>query len=71
MNNKLSKGISIIFFTNIINMAFSLIINFILPKYLSYETYAVIKTFQLYISYAGFFILDILMVCIFIMVEKN
>lgn len=55
MNNKLGKGILIILVTNIINMVFSLITNFVLPHYLSYETYALIKTFQLYVSYSGIF----------------
>ena len=55
MRNRLGKGILIIFATNIINMIFSLITNFVLPKYLSYETYALIKTFQLYVSYVGLF----------------
>lgn len=40
---------------NLINLAFNLITNFVLPKELSVENYAMIKTFQLYISYAGLF----------------
>lgn len=34
-------------------MLFNLVINFILPKYLSLDSYAAIKTYQLYISYIG------------------
>lgn len=55
MNKGLKKGISIVFFANIINLIFSLSRNFILPKYLSFETYADIKTYQLFISYSGLF----------------
>lgn len=53
MDNKLKKGIIIVFVTNIINLAFSLATNFLLPKYLAVETYAGIKTYQLYLSYIG------------------
>lgn len=34
---------------------YNLITNFVLPKELSVESYATIKTFQLYVSYAGLF----------------
>lgn len=54
-NKALSRGILVILFANIINMVFSLVTNFVLPKYLSVDTYAVIKTYQLYLSYAGLF----------------
>ena len=50
---KLKKGIFVVFIANIINLSVSIIRNFILPKYLSVETYADIKMYQLYISYAG------------------
>ena len=53
MDRSLKKGIEIVFITNIINLLFSLVTNFILPKYLSIETYAGIKEFQLYMSYVG------------------
>ena len=53
MDRKLQKGIAIVFATNIINLFFSLATNFLLPKFLSIECYAGIKTFQLYISYIG------------------
>lgn len=38
---------------NIISLIFSLLTNFILPKFLSDAAYAGIKTFQLYIMYVG------------------
>lgn len=53
MDNKLKRGILTIFIANAINMFFSLGNNFLLPKYISIDNYANIKTFQLYISYAG------------------
>lgn len=52
-NNGLKKGIIVVFLANIINLALSMVKSFILPKYLSVDTYAGIKTYQLYISYAG------------------
>lgn len=51
----MKKSIIYIMIANIICLIFNLITNFILPKYLSIETYAQIKTYALYISYAGFF----------------
>lgn len=53
LDKKLRKGIFTVFLANIINLFFSLATNFLLPKYLSVETYAGIKTFQLYVSYVG------------------
>lgn len=53
MDKKLRRGIVVIFMANIINVFFSLATNFLLPKYLSVNSYAAIKTFQLYISYVG------------------
>ena len=50
----LKKGIVVVLIANIINLVISLLRNFLLPKYLSVETYADIKLYQLYISYAGF-----------------
>ena len=55
MDRKLKKGIMVVFAANMINMFFSLATNFLLPKYLSIESYAAIKTFQLYVSYVGLF----------------
>lgn len=53
MNQKLKKGIVLIFFTNIINLFFSLVTSFVLPKYLSIDAYADIKSYQFYINYIG------------------
>ena len=53
MDRKLKKGILLILITNIINLVFSLITNFVLPKYLSIDVYADIKTYQFYINYIG------------------
>ncbi len=50
-NEILKSGIVRILFANIINLAFSLGTNFLLPKYVSIESYAQIKTYQLYVSY--------------------
>ncbi|MBR5317390.1 MAG: hypothetical protein IKU39_05805 [Lachnospiraceae bacterium] len=53
MNQKLKKGIFTVLLANIVNVIFSLATNLLLPKYLSVESYAGIKTFQLYVSYVG------------------
>lgn len=53
VNGKLKKGIFQILITNIINLTFSLITNFVLPKYLSIDAYAEIKTYQFYVNYVG------------------
>lgn len=53
MNNSLKKGMRSVLFANIINLGFSLLTNFILPKFLPVSTYASIKTFQLYTTYCG------------------
>jgi O-antigen/teichoic acid export membrane protein len=53
MDKKLKRGIFTVLLANIINVIFSLATNFLLPKYLSVEAYAGIKTFQLYVSYVG------------------
>lgn len=47
------KGIVYIFIANIINLIMNLVSGFVLPKYLSIESYAQIKVFQLYITYIG------------------
>lgn len=49
----LKKGIFYVFVANVINMIISLFSGFVLPKFLSIETYADIKLFQLYITYIG------------------
>lgn len=53
MDRKLKRGIVAVFIANMINVAFSLATNFLLPKFLSVDSYAAIKTFQLYVSYVG------------------
>lgn len=50
-NEKLKNGILRILFANILNLLFSLGTNFLLPKYVSIDTYAQIKTYQLLASY--------------------
>lgn len=52
-SNNLKKGILLVFFANFINLIISLINGFILPKYLSIDIYASIKTYQLYSIYIG------------------
>ena len=51
--NTLAKGILLIFIANIINMGFNVLTNLFLPKYLTIDSYASIKTYQLYVSYVG------------------
>lgn len=53
MAKSLKHGMLSVLIANIINLGFSLLSNFLLPKYLSVETYAQLKTFQLYATYAG------------------
>lgn len=54
---RLGRGIIIILFANVLNMVFSLLTNFLLPRYLSVDSYSAIKTYQLYMTYAGLFAL--------------
>lgn len=55
MGNNLKKGLIVVFSANIVNLVFNLLTNFLLPKYLSVDSYAAIKTFQLYTTYIGVF----------------
>lgn len=55
MDTKLKRGMMYVFIGSIVNLLFRLAVNFILPKFLSVESYAMIKTYQLYISYASLF----------------
>ncbi len=55
MNKKLKRGMILILVANIINLVFNLLTNFLLPKYLSVNSYSAIKTFQLYGMYIGIF----------------
>ena len=50
---KLSKGIVQVILANIINLIISVGNGFLLPKFLSVESYAALKTFLLYTSYIG------------------
>ena len=52
-SENLKKGIILVFIANLINLCISLVNGFILPKYLSVETFADIKTYQLYANYIG------------------
>ena len=51
----MKKGLLYILNANILSLIISLVTNFLLPKYLSMDTYAYIKEYTLYIGYAGFF----------------
>lgn len=53
----LKKGIILVFLANAINLVISLVNGFVLPKYLSVETYADIKTYQLYANYIAILVL--------------
>lgn len=52
-SDNIKIGIILVFGANIINLIISLINGFVLPKYLSVETYAAIRTYYLYVSYTG------------------
>ena len=49
------KGIINVMFANLISLLIGLITNFVLPKFLSVDAYSLVKTYALYITYAGFF----------------
>lgn len=51
----MKAGLFYVLIANIINLFINLLTNFIIPKYLSIDTYAVYKTYALYVGYAGFF----------------
>lgn len=51
--SQLARGVLIILISNVVNMFFGIITNLILSKYLSVESYAGIKTYQLYLAYVG------------------
>lgn len=53
MDKTVKKGIIHVFSANIISLFLSLVTSFVLPKNLSIEAYSMIKSFQLYINYAG------------------
>lgn len=49
----LKKAIAVVLGANILNLVFQVLSNFLLPRYLSLDCYAEIKTFQLFVSYSG------------------
>lgn len=51
--NRLGRGMAVVLIANIVNLIFNLLTNLIVPKHLSIESYAAIKTYQLYMSYIG------------------
>ena len=51
--NNLSNGILTVLISNIYILVLNVLTSFLLPKFLSVDSYAQIKTFQLYIGYAG------------------
>ena len=50
----MNKNVLSLFGANIIYLIINVLNSFLLPKFLSIETYAVVKTYTLYIGYAGF-----------------
>lgn len=50
----MKKGIIYLLFANLIYLMLSILNSFLLPKFLSIDSYAIIKTYTLYIGYAGF-----------------
>ena len=51
----MKKGIALIMLANLFNLVIGLVNGFVLPKFLSVESYAMIKTFTLYSTFAGIF----------------
>ena len=51
---KLKRGMIDVFFANAFSLLLGLVTGFIMPKMLSVDSYAGIKTYQLYVSYIGF-----------------
>lgn len=51
----MKKGLLIIMMSNLVNLLVGLISNFFLPKFLSFDSYAIIKTYSLYMTYSSFF----------------
>ena len=50
----MKKGVIQIFLSNLIFLLFGVLNNFVLPKCLSLDSYAMLKTYMLYIGYASF-----------------
>ena len=51
----MKKSLLHVMYANIICLVINLLNNFIIPKYVSIESYSMIKTYALYMTYAGFF----------------
>ena len=51
----MKKNFVRIMIANMITLVIGVVTNFLLPKYLSFESYAHVKTYALYLTYAGFF----------------
>ena len=47
------KGFFYVFISNLIGVFISIVTGFVLPKFLSIESYSDIKLFQLYVTYLG------------------
>ncbi len=50
----MTKGLIKILLANVISLIINILNSFLLPKYLSVDTYAVLKTYTFYVGYAGF-----------------
>ena len=51
--HNIKSGMFKILIANVINLIIGLLSSFILPKFLTVNSYATLKTYQLYISYIG------------------
>lgn len=51
----MKKGLLNVMFANIICLLISILTNFLVPKFVSIDSYSMIKTYALYLTYAGFF----------------
>lgn len=51
----MKKGIFQILIANIFNLIIGIVLSFMVPKFLSVDSYAMYKMYALYVTYAGFF----------------
>lgn len=51
----MKKGLFKVMMANLIGLVISVVTNFLIPKYVSVDSYSLIKTYALYLTYAGFF----------------
>ena len=51
----MKRGLFQILIANIVSLMIGIGLSFLVPKYLSVDSYALYKTYALYITYAGFF----------------